>query len=116
MSTLSDKKCIPCSGGVPPLPLEQRQTLLKELNENWSLTHENNRLFRRFEFSNYKKAWSLLNQISEVAEEQGHHPDLALGWGYLEVQIWTHKIDSLVESDFIFAAKVDELHLKTNRP
>lgn len=109
MNELSKKNCIPCQGGVPPLEIEERVKHLKSLDEGWELTHEQNRLFRRFKFKDFKAPFILSCAISEMAEDQWHHPDLKFGWGYLEIEIYTHKIGSLVESDFIFAAKVDAL-------
>lgn len=106
---LSQKKCIPCQGGVPPLDLSERLRLLETLKSGWTLIHDNTRIKKSFSFPNYKLAWELVNKISEIAEEENHHPDLKFGWGYLELEIYTHKINSLVESDFIFAAKVDQL-------
>ncbi len=66
-------------------------------------------LRRRFRFENFREALRFVNRVGELAEEQGHHPDVGFGWGYTEVTVWTHKIDGLTESDFIFAAKVDRL-------
>lgn len=109
MTSLKEKKCIPCSGEVPPLDLSEKNRLMKEIDSNWELRNEKKRLFRSFKFEDYKKPWEFVSKISELAEEEWHHPDLKFGWGYLEVEIWTHKIDSLVESDFIFAAKVDQI-------
>ncbi|OUR99696.1 hypothetical protein A9Q84_01335 [Halobacteriovorax marinus] len=109
MNSLSKKSCIPCKGGVDPMPLDERSVLLKSLHKDWELQSESNRLFRSYKFSDYKRAWDLANQISVLAEEQFHHPEISFGWGHLEVTLWTHKIGSLVESDFILAAKIDLL-------
>lgn len=107
MTELNEKKCIPCSGEVPPLEESTKNFLLKKLNPEWKLTHNMTRINRRFQFKNFKKAWDFSNQVCEIAESEFHHPDLHLGWGYLEIEIRTHKIDNLVESDFILAAKID---------
>jgi len=112
MTDLSQKDCIPCQGGVPPLCVEDREKLLQDLHSDWSLTNEKTRLYREIKFKNFKKPFDLVCEISQMAEEQWHHPDLNFGWGYLRVEIFTHKINSLVESDFIFAAKVDQLSNK----
>lgn len=111
MSSLSQKKCIPCSGGVPPLAIEERKKLKKEIHNDWDFKNEHNRLCRKLKFKDYKAPWELVNKISQLAENEWHHPEISFGWGHLEIEIWTHKIDSLVESDFIFAAKVDALIL-----
>ena len=109
MNDLSNKNCIPCEGGVPPLSVEEREKFLERLHSDWFFTHDKTRLKRKCEFKDFKKPFELVCQISEMAEEQWHHPDINFGWGYLEIEIFTHKINSLVESDFIFAAKVDLL-------
>jgi len=105
---LADKKCVPCRGGVPPL----KGTELKKLHENvpqWSVTSEHH-LHREFRFSDFKQALEFVNRVGTIAEEQGHHPDILLAWGKVEVTLWTHKIDGLTESDFIMAAKIDRLN------
>ena len=109
MTNLSQKKCIPCSGEVPPLDANKKQEFLKELHHDWKLTHDGTRIERVFKFENFQKAMDLAVEIGKIAEDQGHHPELHVGFGHLDVEIWTHKIGDLVESDFIFAAKVDKL-------
>lgn len=109
MEELKDKKCIPCTGDVPPLEQSTKEFLLKKLNPDWKLVEGNLKLQREFKFKNFKKALEFTNKVGAVAEEQFHHPDLAVGWGYVRIVIQTHKINNLVESDFILAAKVDEL-------
>lgn len=109
MSSLSMKKCIPCQGGVDPLPESERIELLNSLHDDWELRSNNNHLFRSFVFSDYKSPLELVNKISVLAENEMHHPDISFGWGYLEITLWTHKIGSLVESDFILASKIDQL-------
>ncbi len=108
MSSLKDKKCIPCSGKIPALSLKEKKRLLEQLHGHWKLTHDNTRLLRGVKFNSFVEPLKLTNEIGEIAEEQNHHPELVLGWGHLEIEIWTHKIGDLVESDFIFASKVDE--------
>jgi 4a-hydroxytetrahydrobiopterin dehydratase len=108
MSELSDKKCIPCAGGVPPLELNKKNELKGLLHTDWNFVEDNKKLHRSFKFKNFAKALDFVNKIGNIAEEQMHHPDLKLGWGYVEVEILTHKITDLVESDFILAAKIDE--------
>ena len=106
---LKDKKCIPCSGTIPPLKPEEIEKNCSLIHGDWKLTHHNTRLYREFPFKNFAKPMELANIIGEMAEEEGHHPELQVGWGHLGVEVWTHKINALVESDFIFAAKVDEI-------
>ena len=108
--SLKEKKCIPCQGGVPPLPLQDIQKLKKQLGSEWSLTHNHSRLRISYKFKNFAYAMELAGRIGVMAEEQWHHPELVVGFGHLDVEVWTHKINGLVESDFIFCAKVDALH------
>jgi 4a-hydroxytetrahydrobiopterin dehydratase len=92
---------------VPPLRGEEIQRLLAQLND-WNVELEHH-LKKNYGFSNFAEALKFVNRVGELAEEQGHHPDICFGWGKVEVTIWTHKIDGLTESDFILAAKIDEL-------
>ena len=110
MSDLASRNCIPCRGGVPPLGRQEIEPLLKELN-GWEVI-EDHHLKKVFEFKDFRDALGFVNRVGEVAEEQGHHPDISFGWGRAEVTIWTHKIDGLTESDFILAAKIDKNELK----
>jgi 4a-hydroxytetrahydrobiopterin dehydratase len=104
---LSSKQCVPCRGGVPPLAGEEIQRLLDQL-KGWEVVREHH-LKKNYGFSNFAEALKFVNRVGELAEDQGHHPDICFGWGKVEVTIWTHKIDGLTESDFILAAKIDEL-------
>jgi 4a-hydroxytetrahydrobiopterin dehydratase len=107
MSELAGKTCVPCKGGTPPLKGEELEGLRQEVPK-WEVVEEHH-LRRRFRFKNFRESLSFVNRVGELAEEQGHHPDIGFGWGYAEISVWTHKIDGLTESDFIFAAKVDTL-------
>ena len=110
MSTdLKLKQCIPCQGGVPPLSKEAKETLLIELDSSWLLTHDGSRLKRELKFKDMASPMKLAEKIAKMADDQWHHPELHVGYGHMEIEIWTHKINNLVESDFIFAAKVDEI-------
>lgn len=104
---LSDKTCVPCRGGVPPLSPEQQAPLLAQL-EGWEVI-DGHHLVKDFRFKDFKTALDFVHRAGQVAEEQGHHPEITLGWGHAKVEIWTHKIDGLTESDFVLAAKYDEL-------
>lgn len=106
---LKEKKCIPCSSYVPPLPLEEKKKLLEKLGPHWKLVKEDSRLYSEFKFKNFKKALEFTNKIGAIAESEKHHPDIALGWGYCHVEIYTHMNNNLVENDFILAAKIDAL-------
>ncbi len=107
MSELKDRECIPCKGGVPPLPPAEVEGLLAQL-VGWAHT-DHKRLSKAFESKDFVTALAFVNQIGELAERVWHHPDLTLAWGKVGVEIWTHKIDGLSESDFILAAKIDAL-------
>ncbi|HEY7784945.1 MAG TPA: 4a-hydroxytetrahydrobiopterin dehydratase [Pyrinomonadaceae bacterium] len=107
MSELASKQCVPCRGGVPPLAGEELTKLSAQLN-NWNVVDEHH-LQKEYKFKDYREALQFVNQLSEIAEEQGHHPDICFGWGKVEVKIWTHKINGLTESDFILAAKIDQI-------
>ncbi len=105
MPGLADRQCTPCKGGVPPLTGEQIQPLLAQV-DGWTAV-DNHHLHKLYKLKNFAQALELVNRIGAIAEEQNHHPDIVLAWGRVEVKIWTHKIDGLTESDFIFAAKCD---------
>jgi len=107
MSDLSSRQCIPCRGGVPPLQGQEITNLLTEL-DRWEVVNQHH-LTKIFSFANFREAQQFVNRIGDLAEEQGHHPDICFGWGRAEITIWTHKIDGLTESDFILAAKIDKL-------
>lgn len=106
MSDLAKKMCIPCKGGVPPLKGRELSELLDELGGGWRLVDEHH-LEKEYRFRDFGEALAFTNRVGEVAEAQGHHPDIYLSWGKVRLAMWTHKIDGLTESDFIFAAKAD---------
>ena len=108
MSELAEKECIPCKGGIPPLKGQALAELLRKLGNNWAVINEHH-LEKEFTFKNFREALAFTNKVGELAEEQGHHPDIHLSWGKVRITIWTHKIDGLTESDFIMAAKIDQL-------
>ncbi|HEX4782802.1 MAG TPA: 4a-hydroxytetrahydrobiopterin dehydratase [Candidatus Sulfotelmatobacter sp.] len=104
---LADKTCVPCRGGVPPVKGLQLEELHRSVPK-WSV-HEEHHLHREFKFPDFKQALEFVNRVGAIAEEQGHHPDILLAWGKVDITIWTHKIDGLTESDFIMAAKIDRV-------
>ena len=104
---LADQTCVPCRGGVPAVKgveLKQIQQLVPE----WKVEKEHH-ISRTFTFPDFKQALDFVNRVGALAEEQGHHPDILLGWGKAQITLWTHKIDGLTESDFIMAAKIDRI-------
>lgn len=109
MSQLTSKKCIPCSLGTPPLGKEKINEYFKELKDGWDIT-DNHHLERTFKFKNFEDALKFTNAVGELAELEGHHPDIYLSWGIVKIIMFTHKINGLSEADFVFAAKIDELN------
>jgi 4a-hydroxytetrahydrobiopterin dehydratase len=103
---LADQQCIPCRGGVPPLARDRIDALLGQLEPGWSLTATGH-LLRSYAFRDFAAALAFANRVGAIAEEQNHHPDLHVAWGRCDVEIWTHKIDGLTDSDFYLAAKAD---------
>lgn len=107
MTEFADKTCVPCQGDAQPLGGKDLEELLGQI-PGWTAIEEHH-LYREFSFKNFREALDFVNRVGEIAEEQGHHPDIRFGWGRVEIHIFTHKIDGLTESDFVFAAKVDRL-------
>lgn len=107
MSELTAKNCVPCKGGVPPLRGEALAGLLRRLS-GWRAEREHH-LTKEYKFPDFLSALNFVNRVGELAEAQGHHPDIHLSWGRVGVDIWTHAIDGLTENDFILAAKIDTL-------
>jgi 4a-hydroxytetrahydrobiopterin dehydratase len=105
--SLADKTCIPCRGNVPPLTGDALTTLKAELPD-WEVVEEHH-LHKAFKFPDFQNALDFVNRAGAIAEEQGHHPDILLGWGKAEVTIYTHKINGLTESDFVLAAKINRV-------
>jgi 4a-hydroxytetrahydrobiopterin dehydratase len=108
MSTLAEKKCVPCNENTEPLKGDELQVWYKNLQNGWALEEEHH-LIKRFTFDDFKQALHFTNQVGSLAEEVGHHPDITLKWGEVTLHLQTHKINGLSESDFVFAAKADEL-------
>jgi len=106
MADLSERKCIPCRGGVPPLKGRALTDLGAELGHEWRVVDEHH-LEKRFKFKDFAGALAFANRAGEVAESENHHPDLLVRWGEVAVTVWTHKIDGLTESDFVLAAKIE---------
>ena len=107
MSELASKNCVPCRGGVPPLKGQELASLQKQV-PGWNVIEERH-ITKTFKFPNFRKALEFVNRVGELAEQQGHHPDIFLTWGKVEITLWTHAINGLTESDFIMAAKIDQV-------
>lgn len=106
MGELAKKKCVACSSGTTPLKGDALKNYASQLKEGWKLVGEI-QLEKSYTFKNFREALNFTNQIGEIAEEQGHHPDIFLAWGKVKVTLWTHKIKGLSENDFIMADKCD---------
>ena len=106
---LAEQECVPCKGGIPPLKAEEIAHLLPQL-EGWQVV-EDRRLTKEYGFRNFAEALAFVNRVGDLAESVGHHPDLYLAWGKVRMDIWTHKINGLSTSDFVFSAKADRLYL-----
>jgi 4a-hydroxytetrahydrobiopterin dehydratase len=104
---LAHKKCMACTVGTPKLKGKELEDLYQKLEPGWKVIDEHY-LEKEYEFPDFKHALQFVNDLGQIAEEEGHHPDLFLAWGRVKVSLWTHKINGLSESDFIFAAKCDE--------
>jgi len=107
MEGLAKESCVPCRGGVPPLRGQELAALARELGGEWRVENEHH-LEREFRFKDFREALSFTNRVGEIAEAEGHHPDIYLAWGKVRITIWTHKIDGLTRSDFVLAAKIDQ--------
>nr|WP_241696965.1 4a-hydroxytetrahydrobiopterin dehydratase [Mariprofundus sp. KV] len=108
MKRLQDKRCLPCQGGVAPMGREEAELLLIDI-PGWQLSDDARQLRRSFTFKTFVDAQLFAATVGELSEEEGHHPDIAYGWGYCTITFYTHKIGGLHENDFIMAAKVNSL-------
>lgn len=106
--SLSDKKCVPCEGGVQPLGEKEIQGYFEELENGWEVL-DNKKIKKEFKFQDFKTALDFVNKAGEIAENESHHPDITLSWGRVVVLIWTHAIGGLSENDFILAAKIEKV-------
>jgi len=111
MSDLTEKKCLPCEGGVLPFDISEIHKYQKKV-DGWDLTKDNKEVFflsKKFNFDNFLESQKFVNEVGKISEEEGHHPDISFGWGYAEIKITTHAIKGLSENDFILAAKIDKI-------
>ena len=111
MSDLADKKCVPCEGNIPPFNSEEIHKYLKKV-DGWEVKSDDQKtyyLIKEFKFDNFLKSIQFVNKVGDIAETEGHHPDIWFGWGYARIKIYTHAIKGLAESDFILAAKIDKI-------
>ena len=106
--SLASKKCLPCEGGIQPLASNKIKMYLKLVHANWEVI-ENYKLRRKFQFVNFRHTMDFTNKVAEIAELEGHHPVMHVGYGECTIELWTHAINGLSENDFILAAKIDEV-------
>src|SRR5688572_17592148 len=99
---LINKTCTPCKGGVPPLTSAETKRLLHELKSDWVI-NDDRHLYKEYKYSNFINAMNFAYEVAKIAEQEAHHPDLRISWGLCAIEIWTHKINGLTESDFILA-------------
>ena len=111
MSDLTEKKCMPCEGGVLPFDTSEIHKYQKKV-DGWDITKDEEEVFfllKKFKFDNFLKSQEFVNEVGKISEEEGHHPDISFGWGYAEIKVTTHAIKGLSENDFILAAKIDKI-------
>ena len=111
MSDLANKKCVPCEGNIPPFNAEEIHKYLKKV-DGWEVKSDDQKtyyLIKEFKFDNFLKSIQFVNKVGDIAETEGHHPDIWFGWGYAKIKIFTHAISGLHESDFVLAAKIDKI-------
>jgi 4a-hydroxytetrahydrobiopterin dehydratase len=108
-SALAEKTCTPCRGGVPPLTPEEAEGYRAREAPDWALLDGATRIERRYRFRDFGEAFAFVSRAAELAEAQGHHPDISFGWGHATVSLRTKKIKGLHENDFIMAAKLDRM-------
>ena len=112
MSDLSEKKCVPCEGGIPSFNLSEIHKYLKKV-DGWDVKSNDDKSFyltKNFKFQNFNESQNFVNKVGKIAEAENHHPDILFGWGYCRLKIFTHAIKGLAESDFILAAKIDKIN------
>lgn len=109
MENLTQKKCTPCEGGIPPLTGDQLQPFLKQLHAEWEVVQEK-KIKRTFSFKTFVKAIEFVNTLADLAEAEGHHPDFIVHYNKVTIELWTHKIGGLFDNDFIMAAKIDQIY------
>jgi 4a-hydroxytetrahydrobiopterin dehydratase len=113
MTDLLNKKCIPCEGGVIPFDISEIHKYQKKV-DGWELAKDKTEIYfleKEFKFKNFKESQNFINQVGDISESEGHHPDILFGWGYAKIKITTHAIHGLSENDFILAAKIDKINV-----
>ena len=114
MTDLSEKKCIPCKGGIPGFEITEIHKYLKMV-DGWEVKADESKIYyliKEFKFKNFLESQNFVNKVGDIAETEGHHPDIWFGWGYAKIKIFTHAIKGLHESDFVLAAKIDKIKIQ----
>ena len=112
MTDLADKECIPCKGDIPGFDINEIHKYLKKV-DGWDVKKNKDESFfieKEFKFKNFLESQTFVDSVGEIAEREGHHPDISFGWGYARIKIFTHSIKGLAESDFVLAAKIDKIN------
>ena len=110
MSELSDKKCVPCEGGILPFDISEIHKYQKKV-DGWIVKKNEKKIYfleKNFVFKNFIKSQNFIIKVGKISEKENHHPDISFGWGYAKIIITTHAIEGLSENDFILAAKIDQ--------
>ena len=111
MNDLLKKKCVPCEGGAIPFDVSEIHKYQKKV-DGWDIAKNQKDKFlleKNFQFKNFEESQKFVNKVGKISEEEGHHPDISFGWGYVKINITTHAIEGLSENDFILAAKIDQI-------
>src|SRR3954469_9026576 len=108
MNELAEKECVPCKGGTPALKGPDLENFSRQLGGGWKVVNEHH-LEKEYKFKDFRSALDFTNKVGELAEAQGHHPDIYLAWGKVKLTVLNHKVQELTESDFVLAAKADRL-------
>jgi 4a-hydroxytetrahydrobiopterin dehydratase len=111
MDDLLSKKCVPCEGGAIPFDISEIHKYQKKV-DGWNIAKDKKEIFfleKKFDSKNFLESLKFINEVSKISEKEGHHPDIAFGWGYAKIMITTHAIEGLSENDFILAAKIDQI-------
>jgi 4a-hydroxytetrahydrobiopterin dehydratase len=105
---LANKNCVPCEGGTPPFTPAQITDYQPGIQSEWQVSDQK-KILRQFKFKNFKEAMMFVNSVADIAETEGHHPDIKINWNKVTLELTTHAISGLSENDFILAAKIDTL-------
>ena len=106
---LTKKKCEPCEGGTKPFNSEEIKTYMSYLKTAWEIEDDGKKIERKFKFKDFKEAMRFVNQVEDIAEQEGHHPDIEISYNKVEIELFTHAIGGLSVNDFILASKIEQI-------